>query len=755
MGRIIKWLLFAIILSVIMLFLSAPCFGQSWSGILSPSRAINWSNAGLPAGFTDKGGSNVETTTDPWTLPTRTQSGSTISPSGVASTDLSNINTALSGCADGHYVLLGSGTFLIQGIIVMYQHSCSLRGSGPMSTTLSLTGAGTIFMGAGSSGGSCTLTSGSNFAAGSTTVSCNGLSGSAPAVSDIIQLTQCDTGFSGTPCSGTSADNGGLFVCGFQTTCMSEPAQSGPTSSQYQTFVVTSVSNSSGTYTIGLNSPLYMPNWSYTQAPVLTWNNPTYNGIGVGVEDMTIYTTSSSENFSIQANNLYASWIKGIRFVGVAVITQMDLATAEHCLIESNYAFSDIALDGNINAPIDLSGVSDSLIMNNIGTSGGSWEGFGNNAGNVLAYNYGRDTWTSYYENLPSDHHAYSSFDLWEGNEWGGITDDWTWGTHDLNTFFRNYLTCWDPPYVINPVTGVPRGLVIDPYHRFDNAVGNTIGTLSECGTYQGTTTSTGIVFRIGTNVDPLAGTTLMRWGNVSVAEQSSDTPSNSGIRFVSSEVPTSLSGNAVPFQNPVPSNNNLPCSFYFSGYSSSPCSIMTSGGTGFSWWKVCVSWTTFPTSCASTQLQPFPVAGPDQSGGSYVNGHGYDVPAAIAWKNLPVDTNYQKSYTIASSSWSGGTETLTFSSSVLPNTTHLMGPFQLSGVNSACTSGATFNSNNEILMTGSTSTTITYALASNPGVQCTGTFKFPDVRQFDERVYEADPSTTPLPPTNPQATPH
>jgi len=130
--------------------------------------------------------------------------------------------------------------------------------------------------------------------------------------------------------------------------------------------------------------------------------------------------------------------------------------------------------------------------------------------------------------------------------------------------------------------------------------------------------------------------------------------------RFASSEVPTSLSGNAAPFENTVPGTSNLPCSFFLSGYSSTTCNSHPSGGTGLSWWKVCTSWTTFPTACATTQLQPFPPIGPDVTGGSYVNGAAYDIPAAIAFQNLPIDSNYQNSYSISSSSWSNGTETLT-----------------------------------------------------------------------------------------------
>jgi hypothetical protein len=113
------------------------------------------------------------------------------------------------------------------------------------------------------------------------------------------------------------------------------------------------------------------------------------------------------------------------------------------------------------------------------------------------------------------------------------------------------------------------------------------------------------------------------------------------------------------------------------------------------------------------------------------VNGHSYDIPAAVAFNNLPVDTSYQNSYSITASSWSGGTETLTVSG--LPNPLHLMGPFQVAGT---CGSGT-----GEFYMTASTSTTISYSLASNPGNCAGGTFKFPDVRRFDEAVYGNDPS--------------
>jgi hypothetical protein len=525
---------------------------------------------------------------------------------------------------------------------------------------------------------------------------------------------------------------------------MTETSGSGNNESQNQTVYFTSVSDSSGTYTIGINNGLHLPNWAYAQTPILSWNSPSSYVIGEGLEDMTVYASGLSGNDSVQFYNAYASWIKGVRFIGSGSNTPLQATNLVNCLIVNSYFFPDVAIDASYPPAIIPSDMTASLILNNMMMSESEpVEKYGGNSGNVVAYNFARDSFTLYPFNVSYDHHAFDGMELLEGNEYGSLIEDDTWGTHGLNTYFRNLATCYDNPYTTYSDSD-SRGIQLGSYQRFMNFIGNALGTLSQCGTYSGG--GNGDVYAL-LNTDSLSSSSMMRWGNVSVTTQTSDTPTNSGIRFVSSEVPTSLTGNAAPFENSVPLNDKLPCSFYFSSFSSSPCSIKMSGGTGFSWWKVCKTWTTFPTTCATTQTQPFPVAGPDQSGGSYVNGHGYDVPAAIAWEFLPVDTTYQHSYTISSSSWSNGTETLTFSSAMLPNTTHLMGPFQLGGVSSACTTGATFGGNSEILMTGSSSTTVQYALASNPGT-CTGTMLFPDVRQFDERAYEADSTVQPTPPT-------
>lgn len=134
-------------------------------------------------------------------------------------------------------------------------------------------------------------------------------------------------------------------------------------------------------------------------------------------------------------------------------------------------------------------------------------------------------------------------------------------------------------------------------------------------------------------------------------------------------------------------------------------------------------------------------------------SGHAYDIPAALAWKYLPIDTTYQESCPITSESWSSGTETINFSSSCAStNGKTPKGPFQVSGANFTC---PTLGQAQECQMTGSTSTSVSFALASNPG-SCSGScgnFLYPDVRTFNENVYSTDSGGTKgatlAPPTN------
>jgi hypothetical protein len=448
---------------------------------------------------------------------------------------------------------------------------------------------------------------------------------------------------------------------------------------------------------------------------------------------MTVNLTASTYSHPLEMYNTYGSWVKGVRLIGGSTY----LHNAKNCLFFNNYLFGNATAVDSDNVFNQTGAASDMLELNNIVTGGETWNGTGGNEGNVLAYNYGRDAQTSYYQLAVYDHEPGDAMALREGNQTGLFLGDNTWGDQDLDTVFRNYFSGGDPPYATAPN---PRTITINDAVRFENIIGNVLGG-PLITTYQATS-GWNYVYAFSTG-DPLALLTAMRWGNVSSVPQITDTPSNSGVRFVSLEVPTALTGIAIPFENPVPSSDTLPPSFFLP-----VTSPHTSGGTGLSWWKVCTSWTTFPTSCSTTLTQPFPPIGPDVTGGPYLNGYAYDIPASIAFQNLPIDISFQNSYSITASSWSGGTETLTVSG--LPTgSTHIIGPFQISGTGSGtCTTGV----NNECFMTSSSSTsgTISYALASNPGSLAGGTVKFPDVRQFDERVYQSDSGGGDPPPAAP-----
>jgi hypothetical protein len=731
---------------IIFIFSISPCFGQAWSGILTPSRAIDWSHAGLPAKLP-----NGETTANPWTPPVRTQCGSTINPSGDSTTDTSAVNNAIGSCQTGTYILLGPGNFIFNAPIQLYTtNGITIRGSGAQATTVSFINGGFFQYGTVNYGtATCNWTGG--LSQGATTITLSSCSGN-PTSGYVLQLTQCNTGLGGPGCTaGTGADNNSVFVCtGIDNVCQ-RPGQGGSDTSPAQKQFVLVTNNPTGCATscsVNISPSIYMSNWSNSNSPTAYWGKG-LKGVtdyGLGVEDMTIFNngTGPTANASVDMQYCYASWIKGVRMIGTGYASNPPIRITgnnKNLLIMSNYIFSDYPLDSAYPPAIQEAGDSDTLIMNNIATSGEPWEGQGAKAGTVYAYNYSRDTFAAYVLDI-FEHNAGNAFTLYEGNESPTINEDNTHGTHNLSTAFRNYLRGWSAPF--SPVNQA--GITWGSWDRFTNSIGNVIGTpgLAYTG-YQNvsnTGAAGGYIFSLGYGGgfgDPLTATTAMRWGNwdsVTNAVRWCGNSSNSGWSTIcggTSEVPSNLASPNSSYSNPVPSTSTLPASFFL------PIAAHPNGGTGLNWWKICTAWTTFPTTCAATQVQPFPAAGPDVSGGPYNAGYAYDIPAQVAWLNLPVDPAYQSSYTITGSSWAGGTETLTVSN--LPNGTHLLGPFQLSGMPAACTKGATINASGEILMTNSSSTTISFALASNPGTSCTGTFKFPDIRQFDERVYQTDPS--------------
>jgi hypothetical protein len=614
-------------LAIIFIFCVTSVEAQSWSSILSSSRAIDWSKAGLPGTLPDG-----ETTTNPWTPPTRTQCGPTLTPSG--GDDVPQITNAFNGsgsfssCTPPYVVLMGSGNFQINSFLRLgsnyTRNNITLRGSGPMSTTFTVSGSQGFQSGAcciGASGAALTSAS-TNYTQGQTTFLLQNANGS-PFVGAVAYFVQCDNGFTsasagtplgdsgigrpGTTCTGSASDPGTVFHCS-DVVCASTGNNDSLRIQDRQLVRITSATNTSGNnWTVTVTPGLYLSDWAYNQGATLAWDNDSaYTSNGVGIEDMTILGNSVEIG-----SGGYADWLKGVRMMLFTNTNLATLSTCAHCLIANSYFFGNTpgGLTAGTSLLVQDTKGSDNLLINNIGEFGWWMDDGSNHTGIVVAYNYDRDSSDmGEYQATLFEHGIGSQLMLREGNQWGRTNDDDTFGSHNFETDFRNNLNCADSPYDLGTTVG--GGYQNAPFTRFSNEVANAMGfgqpsyPTPKCPTYQVAGTDGGIwnVNKVpvpsgGTSTDStnLTSASLLRWGNVSNVTQSTDTPTNSGIRFVSSEVPTSTVmpsstyPNATAYQLSVPGNTNLPCSFFLQGYSSTTCTAHYSGGTGLGWWKVCI----------------------------------------------------------------------------------------------------------------------------------------------------------------------
>lgn len=141
----------------------------------------------------------------------------------------------------------------------------------------------------------------------------------------------------------------------------------------------------------------------------------------------------------------------------------------------------------------------------------------------------------------------------------------------------------------------------------------------------------------------------------------------------------------------------------------------------------------------------PFPAIGPDVTGGSAPDGAGgysYAIPAQLCYENTSDDPAYQKTFTVSTATWSSGTATLTIGSNAVVSADTVT----VSGVNPSGYDGV-------FAITSETSTTISYALPTSPGSYSSGgSVSYPNILLFNAATcYPAAYSSTPppSPPTN------
>lgn len=625
---------------------------QLWSGIISPSRAIDWTSAGNTV-----------------INETRTKCGSTIAAySGSAAT----INSAIASCAAHGYVELGAGSFnLSSGIAFSGHNNVTLRGQGANSTLLVFTGAGagyydavvsiepSDFMEINDGEQNVCDWTGTNGTAGTYSQSATSISianctkgaVSNLKVGNILTVDQLDetadtgeiwnclnsTVEGGPQCSNNGTGSGGFArTDGTTITCSNCTGGVMKYRSQQQVVAVTSCDGistaghacSSGS-AIGISPGIYMPNWRTAQKPQAFYSNTTLTG--VGLENLSIDATNSGSTESIFIGRATNSWVKGVRTMKAAR-SHIRVMVATHIVIRDSYIYG-AQTGGSQSYGVENEIAADGLIENNIAQQvtdsmpncNGGCEGY------VFGYNFAvDDVWTVSSGWMQAPFYAHSSgnaMNLWEGNIGPGYTSDDVHGTHHFDSLFRNYLTGYQTAGCgsSGPNTCTSQTIPLNLYAgtRYYNVIGNVLGTAgyhtvytANCSTSDSCWNTVTAIFRTGQtgpggtnnsgfctspsctaqgNYDPQVLNYLMRWGNYDTV--------NNAVRWVSTEVPSGL----PDFSNPVPATQTLPPSFYQSGKPS---------------WFGSVAW---------------PPIGPDVSTGnvSGVAGHANMNPAMACYTNV------------------------------------------------------------------------------------------------------------------------
>lgn len=814
-----------------------------YSGLIATSRAHNWLvTAGLPATLP-----SGETTTNPWTPPPRLVACATLHTSDFPGMTSSNyvaptaLTTAEATCASspGEYIHMVGGPY--------YFNAALPCGDGSY-TTIRGDYTNVIFMQLGSARG-CDFGSkeGSDFLSGVTaitsgfTVGSNQIvvpSGTYVAGKTIVNITQCDSGFSSYPTCGTgqTQDPGDFYIGEGGSFNSYDGGGSGGGNDQWWTALVTAVSGT-GPFTLTLDKNIYQRNLSSSLSVSVISYNPTHGqGLFNGIEDITLDINCSTSCAGIYwSYDTYGSWAKGVRVIasgtGMANFNLFSFGGGANAgtgrnLIMSSYGVC-ITYNQGFNYAVRNSNDSDDMIVNTIiDNCAGNFTTW-SQSGTVWAYSglmhsYGGGGSPTTVLDSNNNHHASNWDQLFEGVQFGQIIFDAIHGTGTpMPTIFRSDIFGTDVPY--NRTVQL-LGVQAEAYSRFGNYIGNVMGSpTAGLATYITTPSSGGSKpeFQLGMRpgfvpVDPLTSITSFLWGNYSTAlgavqfnngdvpsaldayqgfnqslgtgngvtttfsgtlsntcvdygvgvsagnlvggwevtlgqitgigldsssHQPDGVPDGTGISSSSINCATGAisvtftvapangqvvramylhdTGSASSYQNPVPATHNIVASFLFGTTAKPTC------GTGLSWWLV----TNYPTN-STTYCVPYPAIGPDVTGGGQpgVGAHAYEIPVKVAWNIAPIDTFHQISYSISSSSWSTNVETLNFAGGVLPGST-LAGEFQLTG---AC--AGTY------LITGSSSTSITFATTTNFGTSCGGVnFNFPDVRTWDERMFITD----------------
>jgi hypothetical protein len=545
--------------------------------VISPTRRIDWTQAGVSGGIPDRADGTC----------------ATLGPSATAS----DINSAIAACENG-VVSLKTGTYtLSSGITFKGSSNVTLRGAGPEQTILKFTGSdpcggyaadiciqgSEVWSGNVPAGNIRQWIAGYNKAANEIVLdSAAGLS-----VGSVIILDQLND----------TADTGGVIVSDALGKFSLDSAAPGRKNRAQQQFVrVTGINGDRVTISPGV----YMPNWRASQQPQVWWWGET--AFLNGVENLTVDHSQSSEMSGIVFHNAYNGWVKNVKSLN-AKRNHVWLNQAARIEVRDSYFY------GTKHAASQSYGVeafttSDDLVVNNIFEHVTSPIMVGPSAGSVFAYNFMTDmhyatpTWMM--AGIFGGHDAGTGMNLFEGNVANQFSMDLSHGTGSLATLFRNRLTGtesgktqWANTIPIN----------IWAFNRFINVVGNVLGTSRHHRVYEDSVTPLATrgqpersIFVLGFSGsseqqplgnDPLVIATMLRWGNFDYATNQ--------VRWNPDEIPSG---------EPVPATRTLPASLFLSARPA--------------WWGA----------------MPWPAIGPDVAGGADPAGHAHKIPAQVCFES-------------------------------------------------------------------------------------------------------------------------
>ncbi|MCU1253688.1 MAG: hypothetical protein JWQ49_6717 [Edaphobacter sp.] len=479
----------------LLLLSSVLSYGQAWSGILDPARAVDWTQAGIPGGIPS--GS--------WT-----QCGSTIA-SGASTTTIQN---ALNACTANHFVLLGAGTFTLSSSIHSNISNIVLRGSGPTQTTIILNGHD-ILMGSGSSGQGSDPTAGltatnlSTFAQGSTVLTVASTAGmSANQVVQIDQLNDTNyvnvVGNEGTENAGRCGTSG---FSGCSTRAQLELVQIASVSDS--THITIKAPGLSHTYNSGLSPQVFF--WSSSG---IASND--------GVENMTVDAgTVTTSDFAVSFSFCNFCWAKNIAVINGHRAAIYFLWSYRN-EVRDSYVSESNGPGGPTEYGIECDTCSLAKIENNILFGVTSPLMIETSYGVVMGYNYMLNTSSgNQFPNIDT-HRVHNFLLLSEGNIAGTLGWDFIWGSGSQNTSFRSRYNGNDPNK-----TNYQLPVADSAWNRYANFVGNVLGDPTFHKTYECTNVnqqpSNNFIYEIGffnrcevgtSGYDATTLSSLMRWGN-------------------------------------------------------------------------------------------------------------------------------------------------------------------------------------------------------------------------------------------------